>query len=216
MAQWRGPKQPGCNPSVAARGPSTGSALWETQHRACFFHLLSGHGYATDGSTHNAYRYYEDDFQGWFCLVCYLGCEVDGIGWVARRGSRGWRGVIYRPGREDFKVSETSQECDRGAENGRDRGTEGEYAGESRNKIITLNLCLLPLRSVGQWMSFNGQKRGDISTRTAHGARRNLANAVSESVRLFGRHLSGFPLAARLDGCRLVPPGEGRVMKLAR
>lgn len=47
-------------------------------------------------------------------------------------------------------------------------------------------------------------------------ARRNLANAVSESVRMFGRHLSGFPLGARLDGWRLVPPGRGRVMKLAR
>lgn len=65
VAQWRGPKQPGCNPSVAARGPRTGSGHWETQHGACFSHLLSGHGYATDGSTHNAYHHYiEDESQG--------------------------------------------------------------------------------------------------------------------------------------------------------
>jgi hypothetical protein len=52
-------------------------------------------------------------------------------------------------------------------------------------------------------------ERGDGSTARLHGARRNLANAVSESVRLFGRHLSGFPLAARLDGWRLVLPPRG-------
>lgn len=32
---------------------------------------------------------YEDEFQGWMSSV-YLGCEMGGIGWVARCGSRGW------------------------------------------------------------------------------------------------------------------------------
>lgn len=39
---------------------------------------------------------------------------------------RGWRGVIDRPGREDFKVSETSQApCAAAMHRERDGGTEG-------------------------------------------------------------------------------------------
>lgn len=144
----------------------------------------------------------------------------------ARRGSRGWRGVIDRPGREDFKVSETSQECDRDctvretqSESVSERARQGEGAGECRNKSTTLNVA--SGRPVGERMSFNGRGESHSTCATpdapTHDTRRNLANAVSESVRLFGRHLSGFPLAARLDGWRLVPPGRGgRVMKLAR
>lgn len=56
---------------------------------------------------------------------------------------RGWRGVIDRPGREDFKVSETSQApCDSEAQReGRRDGGKGEAAGECRNKSTTLNLA---------------------------------------------------------------------------
>jgi hypothetical protein len=92
----------------------------------------------------------EDDFQGCVSSV-YLGCEMGGIRWVARRGSRGWRGVIDRPGREDFKVSETSHECDRGAKKhtesmpcrvgGRICGRKSEQNHNSK--------CWLSLLSVG-------------------------------------------------------------------
>lgn len=53
----------------------------------------------------------EDESQGRLAVSLFR-LRADGIGWAASRGSRSWRGVIDRPGREDFKVSETSQKCD--------------------------------------------------------------------------------------------------------
>lgn len=50
---------------------------------------------------------------------------------------RGWRGVIDRAGREDSKVSETSQECDRGAKKHSHRGTDRDGGGDVREKVGT-------------------------------------------------------------------------------
>lgn len=62
---------------------------------------------------------------------------MDGIGWAELGVDPApWRGVIDRPGREDFKVSETSQECDRDAQRERKRHRErGMQVGRRCGRI---------------------------------------------------------------------------------
>lgn len=102
--------------------------------------------------------------------VCLFRLRVDGTGWAARRGSRGWRGVIDRPGREDFKVSETSQECDRDCTVREVRGRQ--WAGEGGRRCGRMseqkhNSKFLPLAAGRSTNEFQRARREPQQLRDA-------------------------------------------------